>query len=657
MDQKNSIEAYRADLLKEIERIRDGVRKKRADRGYVSEPAFLDGVHAFLRSELGKSSPDFPFGSFEVDFIEKRGNFDADIVFKSTALLSADKAAYMGEQCPKLAELLKGVKKDGEPFFEDVRTVGIYVNAKLRPKHLFFALGRVLSLDGKFGESTAGKGRDIVIDYSSPNAAKHLHAGHIRSTIIGHVFGNIYEACGYTVHRVNYLNDWGGMGFLMEGLSRRTDTDIESYENKNDLLFEIYSAFRKAEKTAPSDTEFVEFSRKANEKFAALERGEEGEYRIWKKIVDWSMADFERFYDILGIHQDYLTGESLYAKSGKDLVLEKVASGKGSVVFFDSKEADKAIALLAKSFESGEIAEEVYERKKEEVFADIGSYVVPLDNGERYVVLKKDGSTIYATRDLAALDHRIRVFSPVKVVYEVGQEQQEHFDKLFRSAKAMGIASGVELVHVYHGFYVDEATKKKLSSRDGASNIMKLLTDTIAYFRSKYDGSDEFSESEKDHLAKVLGVGSVVFNDIKKDRKSSVAISADFEKMMKSFEESGGAYLIYASCRAKSILRKYAKGVPNISDIKVENLQDIEVDLIKKILSFPEVVKRAGAADDPVRIAEFITNLAALYNSYYNSVPILKGNAVEQGIAISKCVSTVIDNGLDILHVGTLERI
>ena len=375
---------------------------------------------------------------------------------------------------------------------------------------------------------------------------------------------------------------------------------------------------------------YEEFSEKysaciarANEKFAKLENGDDATFDSWKQIVEWSMEDFERFYKLLGIHQEYLTGESLYAQAGKDFVMQKVTVG--GAVFFDEKAAEKATALLQIKAQTEEFTEEVLARKTEEIASDIGCYVIPLENGERYVVLKKDGSTIYATRDLAAIEHRTEVFAPKKIIYEVGQEQQEHFDKLFRASRTLKIVSeDTELAHIYHGFYVDETTKKKLSSRDGASNIIKLLQDTISYFYHKYDENTEFTEEEKQNAAKVLGVGSIIFNDIKKDKKSSVAISSDLNRMMLQFEESGGAYLVYASCRAKSMLRKYGKTLPKIEEIELKEFKDIEVDLIKKILAFPDAVKRAMLADDPVKIADSITNIASQFNSYYNSTPILK---------------------------------
>lgn len=340
----------------------------------------------------------------------------------------------------------------------------------------------------------------------------------------------------------------------------------DSYENKNDLLFRIYSAFRSAQKASLDSaiwegytseqktpiseligesrdySEFLKnyeaFLTRSNSAFSALERGDDEAYAAWECIVSWSLQDFEKFYTILGIHQDYLTGEGLYAQFGKELVMYEVE--KGGIQFFDEILAKEALDQIGQERGESGITDEAYARAADEIKADTGCYVVPLENGERFVVLKRDGSTIYATRDLAALSHRFQVFEPSKMIYEVGQEQQEHFDKLFRSARRLGLVHAeTELAHIYHGFYVDAATKKKLSSRDGASNIMKLLTDTVAYFRSKYDQDDSFSEAEKDRIAHTLGVGSIIFNDIKKDKKSSVPVSSDFGAMMQQFEESG----------------------------------------------------------------------------------------------------------------------
>lgn len=686
----HNLSTFCEDSLSKMASTRDAIRAERSKRGTVAKYDFIALIRASVTAGIAEEfKNDLPL--FEIQFID-RAQFGADVVFKSTELIKADKNRYMGEICPNLVRALETVEKDTAKLFEKVEQKGIYVNARFGTAFLFSELANLESQDTRFGENAEGAGKDVVVEYSSPNAAKHLHAGHIRSTIIGHVLSNLYDAAGYTVHRINYLNDWGGVGFLLEGLARR-EADVAKYENKNDLLFSIYSTFRKGQKFAASAEEyakmtaedaaelasvfgdvstfekmsasFADFKTKSDARFAGLESGSDEDFADWQKIIEWSLADFEKFYEILDIRHDYLTSEALYANLGRDLVKESVA--KGSVVLFDRSKADAEIASINAERASGALSDEVADKLVGEVEADVGAYVVALENRERYVVLKGNESTIYATRDLAALKNRAEIFEPVKIVYEVGQEQQDHFQKLFESSKKIGFGKGIDLCHVYHGYYVNEETKKKLSSRDGASNIMKLLTDTVAYFEAKYEGNAEFSAEEKCRTARALGVGSIVFNDLKRDKKSPVGISNDTQKTIRAFEESGGAYVIYASCRAKSILRKYGKPVASVAEIVAasgkENsvgtleLLDVEADLIKKLLDFPNVVEKAAKNDDPVRVTEYLLNLSGLYNSYYNAVPVLKGENVEARLVIARDTARVIDNGLALLHIETLERI
>ncbi len=292
-----NLNEFRNELLETVLKTRDSVRSRREKRGYVEKADFIGLIRSSVGDAVLPGNPGARLSSFEIQFVE-RAQFGADVTFRSTECIKADKNAYLSEICPAVVRILQTAERGGHPLFESVEQKGIYVNARLSNAFLFSALSAIESQGEKFGESSIGRGRDVVIDYSSPNAAKHLHAGHIRSTIIGHVLGNLSEAVGHTVHRVNYLNDWGGMGFLLEGLSRRRG-DVGNYENRNDLLFEIYSSFRKAQKFSASaeafdaltdadrndlfplfgDVEdfdvlseaYADFKRKSDARFAALE--------------------------------------------------------------------------------------------------------------------------------------------------------------------------------------------------------------------------------------------------------------------------------------------------------------------------------------------------------------------------------------------------
>ena len=448
------------------------------------------------------------------------------------------------------------------------------------------------------------------------------------------------------------------------------------------MLFAIYTLYRKFEKITGSEAEFLDlstddkvelqkfvgpfstyqelgerfiaFKKLADHKFTNLEVGKKEEVELWENIVNRSMQDFQKFYDTLNIHQDYVIGESFYADKGKKIILENEKSWK--VCLFTSEIANQQIKLLQKQLDGKTISEKEFENTKREIENDIGSYVVILDNFERFIVLKGNQSSIYATRDIWAINYRIQGFDPSKIVYVVGQEQKDHFNKLFEFTNSISSNKKTDFQHIYFWFYIDEASKKKLSSREWASNVNKILSESIRYFKNKYKDNDEFWENEKDTIAKALWVGSIVYNDIKKDKKGPVLIDKDLNKTIQKFEEAWWAYIIYASCRAKSILKRYGKELPKLHDVLPEKLEDIEINLINKINQFPLIIQQAGENNDPAVLAEFLYTIAREYNAYYTNHQVLKGDNNHR-LLITKCVAQVIDNGMKICHIQPLERI
>ncbi|HRI36497.1 MAG TPA: DALR anticodon-binding domain-containing protein [bacterium] len=196
----------------------------------------------------------------------------------------------------------------------------------------------------------------------------------------------------------------------------------------------------------------------------------------------------------------------------------------------------------------------------------------------------------------------------------------------------------------------------KLSSRDGASNIIKLIESAIVYFRRKYDDATDFSEEEKDHIARSLAIGSIIFNDIRKDRKQPVTLGGDEAALMRGFEESGGAYVVYASCRAKSILAKAAKIGVEPSPLPVDGvLEAEEIAIIKKLHEYPQVIERAADGRNPSTVAEYLRQLAQDYNSLYAKYPVLPDNP--HRLVIARAVAQTIDCGLSACNIVTLERI
>ena len=231
--------------------LRDRIRNSRNQKWYITDSYFLDRLSEWISKDEFLASF---IKDFDIDYITRQ-DFSADLVFKSTKLIKENKDVYLKEVCPRLASLLNWLVVDWNKAFELVEQKWIYVNAKLSSSLLFWSLWQILDLSNRYWENWSWIGKDIVLDYSSPNAAKRLHAWHIRSTILGHVIGNLYDANGYTCHRINFLNDWGWVGYLIEWL-RRWEVLFSHFEIKNDMLWEIYLTFRKWQKYAESDVEF-----------------------------------------------------------------------------------------------------------------------------------------------------------------------------------------------------------------------------------------------------------------------------------------------------------------------------------------------------------------------------------------------------------------
>ena len=618
----------------------------------------------------------------DINWADSR-KFKADLALRVPGLLkSKPTPEYIKVDVPRMAESLKALISAG--VLTKVETTGIYVNISLNDDWLFKTLSTPLNTAESFGSQNALNERAYVVDYSSPNVAKHLHAGHVRSTIIGHVLANLYQTCGARTYRLNYLNDWGGFGELIEGFSRWRSI-VPAQLTGNDLLAQIYSIYRTAEQASKSaadydklssesreiilrafpgatshaalSQQYADFKAKAREVFSALEAGAENEVNAWQQIVSWSIEDFKKFYSLLGIHQDFQLGESFFARSGTEAIEEGLKLGVAIV--FSAERAQQALATIQGELDAEKITKQQFEAAKEEIENDIGAYVIPLSNNRRMVVQRKDGASIYATRDISSLQYRVKNFEATDLIYEVGQEQGEHFQNLFEASKLLGSFGGKEVrcSHIYHGFYIDALTKKKLSSRQGASSVLELFHSAIQYFLERYKDSTGFSDAEKMEIAHKIAIGSVVYNDLRRDKKLPVEIHPDKKLMFEEFEKSGGAYVIYTACRARSVVRK-AGTVPELKSVATPQLEPVERELLKQLMEFPAKVVAAAKGDNPATLISFIETLASTYNSFYHELPVIRGGVRnEHRILITQATAQAIVNGLRVCHVFCPERL
>ncbi len=612
-----------------------------------------------------------------------RGKFGADVVIKVPSLLrELGSKRYATEVTPSIVSALSDSALMRDGAIARVVAAGMYVNVSLSDKTLLGFAVDAVSQSASFGRSDVELGERIVVDYSSPNAAKQLHAGHVRSTILGEVLCNLHEGVGATVHRLNHINDLGGFGFYLEGY-RRWQHLLDSSRPKNEQLASLYFINKALEKVfkedrfgdALSDEErrliescfgmgldsssfrmrYEEYVRSANERFTALERGDTEEVAMWEEMIAWSLAEFDKFYGLLKVKHDHTVGESFYAPLAMSLVNALLQSEKAEKLSL--ARAEGLIRNVEELVSQEKLTAIEGDFLRKEIESDVGAVVIPLSNNRRMVVLRSDGGSIYATRDLGAVYYRHLFMHPTRVIYVVGQEQKDHFSDLFEAAEHVGIRGNTRLDHLYFGFYVDPITKKKLSSRDGAANVNKLLGDAIAYFHNKYAGREDVTEEERHSNAHELARGSVIFNDLKKDRKSPVELSGDTALACEEFEKAGGAYVMYSACRARSVLRK-ADSLENPVLKPAEPLTDSEADILKRVAEFPLVVKRAAEMDDPSVLLGGMLELARLYNSYYGAVPVAKGGEVHiHRKTITESVALVLENGLRLCGVICPARI
>jgi arginyl-tRNA synthetase len=662
----------------EVVALRDAVQERRRNSvpptaGEYPLASLRARITQVLREHSGRA--DVPW---EVDILE-RARFGADLAVRLNGLLKESGAKeYIASHVPWVVEAMRSPSLSD--VVSEVSHKGIYVNVKLTDEWYMASVKSIVDLDSRFGLNDSRAAHTHIVDYSSPNVAKVLHAGHLRSTMIGHVLGNLYEACGALVYRVNHINDFGGFGFMLEGY-RRFEAHFPERMSNNDRLLAIYSIRRTLERAvaagadlyAVGDTDreviatyfpgvtsadelrktYEDFVAASDARFHRLEEGDPDEVALWLRMVEWSLAEFQSFYAALDIDIDFTIGESFYLAAGNAVVDEAIRSGRAYVL--TQEMVREEVEELNRAVEDGEMTPEVRDKSAALLEKDLGAVVVPLPGGERLVVRRSDGRSIYATRDIGAIKLRRDIFNATDINYVVGQEQRVHFSRLFQAAEVLGLANHdqVKFKHTYFGFYVDADTGSKLSSRDSVAGVNELLAESVKHFRAKTAESGGMTEEEIDQAAHQLAVGSVFFNDLKKDMKGTVPIAkGDLAPTIAAFEKSGGAYVVYSACRARAILRKYNKPLPQASDIASFDISDQEALLILRLLEFVEKVAKAADEDNPSILVRHLLEIAGIYNSYYASSPVLQGDqANEFRLLITKSVQSVLVNGLSLCHV------
>ena len=506
-------------------------------------------------------------------------------------------------------ELSEKIEKPN--FIDSVKVQGAYLNFFVKKQvYAQEVLQEVLSKKENYGKSTVGEGKTIVIDYSSPNIAKPFHVGHLRSTVIGNALYHIFEKLGYRCEGINHLGDWGTQfGKLIVAYQKWGSKEAVEKDGIQELM-RIYVKFHDEAEKAP------QLEDEARGWFVKMQNGQEEALALWKWFYDISITEFDRVYDMLGVHFDAYTGESFY-------------NDKMDAVVKELKEKN-----LLKESE--------------------GAMIVDLEEDKMppCLIIRKDGGTLYATRDITAALYRKKTYHFDKCIYLTALDQNLHFAQWFAVIKKMGYDWWKDLIHVPFGLV--SLDSGKLSTRHGNVVLMEeLLNQAIAETKKIIEEKNP-DLPNKEEVAKKVGIGAVIFNDLYNSRVKDVVFS--WERML-NFDGETGPYVQYTHARACSILRRGQCTLPkNIDYTKLTDQASIEV--LKLLGQFPEKIQEAADKLEPFIVTRHIVNLAQAFNKFYHDNSILNSeeNTKQARIALVIAVKTVLSEGLAMLGIQAPEQ-
>ncbi|CAI8804145.1 Arginine--tRNA ligase 2 [Bacillus pseudomycoides] len=499
-------------------------------------------------------------------------------------------------------------EKLNNSFFTKVEAVGPYVNVFFN-RHIVSddVLKAILVEKEEYGQGYFGREKTVVIDYSSPNIAKPFSMGHLRSTMIGNSLKHIAQKCGYEVVGINYIGDWGTQfGKLITAYKKWGNEELVK-EDPIRELFKLYVHFHEEVK------EYPELEEEGRAWFKKLEDGDEEAVFLWNWFRHESLKEFSRIYELLGVEFTNFQGEAFYNDKMGDFV--DILEEKGLL-----EESD-------------------------------GAQVVNLEKEDMppCLIKKSDGATLYATRDLTAALYRQNTYEFDKALYVVGAEQSLHFTQFFTVLKKLGYNWVDGMAHVPFGLILKDG--KKMSTRKGKVVLLEeVLEEAITLAEQNIEEKNP-DLKQKEEVAKQVGVGAVIFHDLKNERMHNIEFS--LEKMLK-FEGETGPYVQYTHARACSILRK------ENAEFETEAFQlndDHSWSTIKLLNRFPQVVETAFFKNEPSHIAKYLLDVAQAFNKYYGNVRILEEDKEKESrLALVYAVTIVLKEGLRLLGMGAPEE-
>ncbi len=497
------------------------------------------------------------------------------------------------------------------------QAAGPYVNITVnRAELLRHILGTVLTQGENYGRGSEGRGKTIVIDYSSPNIARPFSIAHLRSTALGNSLRRIYEHLGYRVVGVNHLGDWGVQFGTLIAAYKRWGSKEKVQRDSIYELFRLYVRFNEESERDPALRE------EARAWFKRLEEGNPEASQLWQWFVEESLRAFQHYYDILGVEFTEIRGESAYRHETASLIDELLKRG------------------IAKESE--------------------GAIVIPLveDHQELppLMLRKNDGATVYATRDLcAAIYHRER-YGFTKKLYVVGAEQSLHFQQLIKALERMGYPWARGLVHVPFGMVLFD--DEKMATRRGnvvfLEEVIKRATELSRSIIENIKKTSELTEAEKEQVAQDVGISAVIYADLSRSRTHN--INFRWEEVL-NFHGQSGPYIQYTHARLAGVLRKYGKNIPTEPEYSLLT-QPQEIALARRLEHFPTKVQQAAEEYEPFVIASYLADLAVCANQFYDTCRVLgeELSLEEARIALVYATKITLKKGLELLGMKAPER-
>ena len=514
---------------------------------------------------------------------------------------------------PVIAEEIKEKIEVDEKYITKIEIAGGYLNFYINKKIQIEELFKEFSENEEYGKSKIGQGKNIIVEYSSPNIAKPFHIGHLRTTLIGNCLYRVYKYLGYNTTGINHLGDYGTQfGKMIEAYKMWG----KEYDLTEDPINKMMDMYVKINDLCKKDEEVLE---RCRENFKLLENGDKYCTELWEKFKELSLKEFSKIYDILNVKFDSYAGESFY-----------------------QDKMDEVIQIL---------------ESKGRLTESNGAKIVDLEDrgiNTPCIIQKSDGSTIYATRDLAAILYRARTYDFDKCLYVVAYEQNLHFKQIFEVAKDLvdeKYWKGLE--HISYGM-VSLPTGKMSTRLGNVVKIEQLISETINKAKEIIEEKNP-NLPDKDEVAKKVGVGAIIFNTL---ASTNIKDQIFDWNVALNFQGETGPYIQYTYVRTRSVLEKIQE-IPNANEIKIEKLMDeYSLNLIDLLYNFEDILKQVTCKNEPGILARYLIDVAKNYSIFYNENKIICEDKELQNarVYLTNCVSRVLKQGANLLGIEMPEK-